>query len=154
MSKSDKNVSRSGHCERSAAIQPFKQKTFDEIIWIATSLRSSQWLPFWFRLVRLRELEITEIPFIEIAGRVGTLLCPRGFLYLAPRGQTMKLFAHPTKNMRLMGNEHPGQSHYWYVCNFLLPKHDNPVPSHYLTTNGFKDCHFNFVVMLRVPESR
>src|SRR3989338_9916658 len=25
MSKSDKNVSRSGHCERSAAIQPFKR---------------------------------------------------------------------------------------------------------------------------------
>jgi len=27
-----------------------------------------------------------------------------------------------------MGNEHPGQSHYWYVCNFPLPKPDEPEP--------------------------
>ena len=34
---------------------------------------------------------------------MGTFLCPRGFSYQALRGQTMKLFTHPTKNVRFMG---------------------------------------------------
>jgi len=42
MSKSDKNVSRSGQSLRAKRGNPAIQKAFDEIIWIATSLRSSQ----------------------------------------------------------------------------------------------------------------
>jgi len=48
MSKNDKNVTRSGHCKKplaaSAAWQEARQfsykNAFNEIIWIATSLRS------------------------------------------------------------------------------------------------------------------